>query len=393
MGKVYYPTKAYFNELPEFYSALSYSVVYKDGRFHLFYIVKRSLIAYEIMHFASESAYEWEFIGVVNTSKLPIESITGYAKNGKIYLLYTVRSLPFMGSDLYLAVAKDDENFIVFPNPIIKNSKLNDIKTFYYQGLRYVIGSEIKDGIMPIACSDSDTEWIESNIGVEREGWINILNGVIAEPSVFGAMGATYLLNTACNGVVISKCELDLEAGVIKVHEALRESEADNARSVMVGEGRPIIFEKSGGVLYPIEVFGKEDGLGFRFYRETLKTAKPVAEEELFFAEGGLKSYDNMPLTYHRVNLPQEGGKVQISIGNQSILIDEEAIFIAYEDISEVVIDRPQGEVEIGILQATRDLIIVEINDNVYPVFHIGGETLDIAFTEEVKVEYRGYSL
>ena len=391
MSKINYPVKAYFNELPEFYSALSYSVVYKDGRFHLFYAVKRSIISFEIIHFASETAFEWEFMGVVATSRFPIESCTGYAKNGKIYLLYSVKALPFIGSEIYLTVTKDDENFTVFPSPIIKNSKLTDLKTFYYQGLRYLVGTEIKGDLMPIAYSTNDTEWVESALSVEREGWINILNGLIVAPSIFGAIGKTYLLNSACNGVVVSECNFD-EAG-LKVYEALRESEADVAKSVMIGEGRPVIFEKSGEVLYPVEVFGKGDTLGFRFYREALRTAKAVIEEQVVFEQGGLKSYASPILTYHRLSVPEQEGKVQITVGNQSILIDEGAIFIAYDDISEVTIERPEGELDIGLLQVSRDLLILEINDNVYPVYHIGGETLTVACAENGTLEYAGFTL
>ena len=355
--------KILFNSIPAFSGEKGFSVVYLSGEFHLFFSVSSAFKSI-VLHFVSEDCYEWTEKEVALMHKGYVDSVTACVKNGKIYLYYAVKNA-FFKTNIRLAVSKDGENFEPYPNAILKNTAFSEIKTFYSSGKRWLIGSEQK-GVVPACFSEDGVEWVKRDLDVTAE------DGEIVEylgsPSPFTACGKTFVAYSMFGGHIVES-SVDLAEGKIVLGEKVLETYSENFRSMMLGEGTPLVFFGCGESLIPVEVIDN-NGLGFRVYRELLKSAR-------LRVDNGVEENTKMPTSIVRENgvlhlfeLPVESG-VALDFGGTTIEIDEYMSLVidgAIEDCDLKEYDFGEnGLLEVAVLDMG-NLIVVEAMNRVHTI-------------------------
>lgn len=379
--------KILFNSIPAFSGEKGFSVVYLNGEFHLFFSLSSAFKSI-VLHFVSEDCYEWQEKDVALVYKGYVDSVTACVKNGKIYLYYAVKNI-LLRTNIRLAVSKDGEFFEPYPNALLKNTLLSEIKTFYSSGKRWMIGSEQK-GIVPAYVSEDGTEWIKSDLTVlANDGEIM---DYLGSPSPFTACGKTFVAYSMFGGHVV-EADINLSEGKITLGKKVLETYSDNFRSVMLREGTPLIFIGYESTLTPIEVFENE-GVGFRLYRDMLKSAK-------LRVDNGVEENAKMPTAIvrekgvlHLFELPVESG-VALDFGGTLIEIDENKTFVidgAIEDCDLKEYDfGEEGLLEVAILDMG-NLIIVEAMNRVHAVITGASQTASIKVGEKDYL-YTSYKL
>lgn len=370
--------KILFNSIPAFSGDKGFSVVYLNGEFHLFFSVSGAFKS-NVLHFVSEDCYEWTEKNVALTHKGCVDSVTACVKNGKIYLYYAVKNLIFK-TNIRLAVSKDGENFDPYPSPLLSNTALSEIKTFYSAGNRWMIGSEQK-GIIPAYFSEDGIQWKKRDLLVAAK------DGEIVEyvgsPSPFTACGKTFVAYSMFGGHVV-EADVDLTEGKIVLGEQALETYSENFRSIMLREGTPLVFIGCGKSLIPIEVL-ENDGVGFRTYRDLLKSAK-------LRVDNGVEENAKMPTSIvredgvlHLFELPVESG-VSLDFGGTTIEIDEYKSLVidgAIEDCDLREYDFGEDTLlEVAVLDMG-NLIVVEAMGRVHTIASGASNTASIKVGEK----------
>lgn len=369
-----------FNDLPLFDGAKGFSVIYLDGEFHLFYAVN-SFMKGCVLHFISSDGYLWEQKeNVISTYKF-VDSVTAYTQKGKIYLYFLTRNI--LGrTNAFLTVSKDGETFSELPNAIIKNSKLKDIKIFYSNGVRYLLGSEQKAGKLPLYCSSDGVSWQKAVLeNVTEEG---VLAEYVGAPSPFVAYDKTLIAYSVC-GAKVSECQFNLNDGTLVLGEKLLETYAEVIRSVMVREGTPLLFLGCGCSLIPVEVYFEGDKIAFRLYREVLKKAK-------LRVDNGVEENSAMPLKLvresgilHQFDLPLRSG-VTLEMGGATLEIGEKGELILDGDVE--VYPTQEDKVQVNILDEG-NLIVVEVCGGAYPIPTAVNELISVSVGDYDYVSYK----
>lgn len=353
-----------FNDLPFFKGDKAFSVIYLDGEFHLFFACSKAFKSV-VLHYASYDCFSWEEREVALVHNGYVDSVTAFTQNGKIYLCYAVKNV-FMLTDIRIATSKDGETFEPFPNAIIKNTSLRDIKSFYSESCRWLVGSENK-GSFPAYFSKDNFTWEKSALtNVVKEGEIA---DYLGSPSPFVACGKTYVAYSM-QGANVKEVEIDLTKGELTLGKTILETYGESMRSLMVREATPLIFIGCGSSLVPVEVYGTEQDLGFRLYRDALKSAK-------LRVDNGLEENKKMPATLvrergilHIFELPAESG-VSLNFGATSIEIDEYKSIIIDGVIENYgIVDYKLEEnatIEITVFDMG-NLIVAEVMDKLYPI-------------------------
>lgn len=369
-----------FNDLPLFDGAKGFSVVYLEGEFHLFYAVNGFMKGC-VMHLSSVDGYLWQRKEMAVTTTKRINSVTAHALNGKIYLYYLTYNI-FGLTDLYLTVSKDGEVFLPLPNALVKNTKLLDLKGFFSEGMRYLMGSEIKGGIVPLYSSMDGKEWTPFHLfNKVEEGEVGEYLGA---PSPFVAYDKT-LIAYSMLGAKVAECEVDIQNGTISLHKVILETYAEVIRSVMVREATPILFLGCGCAVVPVEVYYDENGIAFRLFREVLNGAK-------LRVDNGVEENGTMPSKLvreqgilHSFTIKNKSGTV-IEFGGATLEIGENGEFILDGDV-ELYLD---GEtLSLNVIDEG-NLIVVEIGGGVYPIPAGISEVINVNVTD---YQYESYKL
>ena len=165
------------------------------------------------------------------------------------------------------------------------------------------------------------------------------------------------------------EASVDLAEGKIVLGEKVLETYSENFRSMMLGEGTPLVFFGCGESLIPVEVIDN-NGLGFRVYRELLKSAR-------LRVDNGVEENAKMPTSIVRENgvlhlfeLPVESG-VALDFGGTTIEIDEYMSLVidgAIEDCDLKEYDFGEnGLLEVAVLDMG-NLIVVEAMNRVHTI-------------------------
>lgn len=380
--------KAIFNDVPFFDGAKGFSVVYLDGLFHL-YFPYCHLHKAQVIHYYSNDGYSWQGGTIVLEQFGRVDSVTAYVQNGKIFLYVAVKN--FIGNvDVKLAISRDGEDFEFCPQTVIKNTQLRDIKIFYSGGKKWIIGSE-KKGELPVFYSTDSFTWYKGNLKEVADD--NQIIEYLGSPSPFVAGNKTYLAYTMFGGH-IARAEINLEKGELKVGKMVMEGYGDTIRSLMLGEGTPLVFIGLSTSLIPLEVYGLEDDLGVRFYRECLKGAK-------IRVDNGKEENARMPKLLvreegilHQFEMPIEKG-VSLDFGGTIIEIDENLSVVVDGYIENYgIVDRSMQEgdvLDISVIDFG-NLIIVEVLDKVYAVHTDMSDRIGVKVGEK-DYEYTSYKL
>ena len=353
-----------FNNVPCFRGDNPFSIVYLEGEFHLFFACSKAFKSF-VMHFSSYDCFSWEERGVALEHRGYIDSVTAFTQNGKVYLYYGVKNVLTL-TDVRLAVSKDGEFFEPFPNPVIKNTSLSDLKTFYSNGCRWLIGSE-KKGEIPTYFSQDNIVWSKSSIkSVIKEGEIV---DYLGSPSPFVALDKTYIAYSM-QGAHVANVEIDLEKGELVLGEKVQETFGETIRSIMIREATPLLFIGCGSALIPVETYATESGVGFRFYRDALKGAK-------LRVDNGVEENQKMPTflvresgILHLFELPIQNG-VSLDFGHATIEIDEYKSIIldgAIENYGITEYNLDENDVlEVAVFDMG-NLLVAEVLDKLYPI-------------------------
>ncbi len=357
-------TSIMFNDIPFFRGDRAFSVVYLDGEFHLFFALSKAFKSM-ILHYSSVDCFTWNEREVALFHGGYIDSVSAFTQGGKIYLYYAVKNI-FNLTDIRIAVSKDGENFEAFPNAIAKNTALRDVKSFYSEGRRYIIGSE-KKGVIPTYVSEDNYTLYKSslkNLSDDAE-----VIDYLGSPSPFVAFDKTYVAYSMFGAHVV-EAEIDLASGEINLGKSVLENYGESMRSLMIREATPLIFIGCGSSLIPVEVYLTEKELGFRFYRDALKGAK-------LRTDNGVEENEKMPK-----HLVREAGVLhlfELPIANGTSL-DFGVTDIAIDEYKSIVID---GAIEnCGIIDYNLDdddtlevavfdmgnILVVEVLDKLYTI-------------------------
>ncbi len=368
-----------FNDLPLFDGKKGFSVVYLEGEFHLFYAVNGFMKAC-VMHLASVDGYVWEERETAVATSKRINSVTAHALNGKIYLYYLTYNI-FGLTDLYLTVSKDGENFQELPNALIKNTKLVDVKGFFSEGMRYLLGSEIKGGVLPLYSSIDGKEWSQSLLvnDVNSKEMVDYLGA----PSPFVAYDKT-LVAYSMLGAKVAECNFDIANRVVDLGKIVYETYAEVIRSVMVREATPVLFLGCGCAVVPVEVYFDENGIAFRLFREVLNGAK-------LRVDNGVEENAVMPTKLVRENgilhsftIPNKAG-VTLEFGLATLEIGENGAVILDGDV-EIYLE---GEsITLNVLDEG-NLIVVEVGNGAYPIPTGISEVININTTDYAYESYK----
>lgn len=366
-----------FNNIPFFDGTKGFAVIYLSGEFHLFFPYSTFTKGW-IMHFRSTDGYEWEQMDEAVFVKKSVDSCSAYIQNGKIYLHYLTKNI-FGKTDLHLAVSKDGENFQGYPNALLKNTALKDIKCFYSNGMRYLIGSETNGDIIPAYSSIDGAEWVKCDItcNADEQNMVTYLGA----PSPFVAYDGSYVAYSMC-GVHIAKSQFDLTENTLTLQSEVHGFSADTIRSTMVGEGKPMLFVAKGNALVSLEVYPTESGLGLRLYREMLKGARKLVDKGV--EEGKTQPTEWMRESdiLHLFSLPKEQG-VSLGAGDVSVVIGEsgELSITSEEDIY-----MDEANLDITLLDMG-DMVVLELNDCVYPIFTLQSGSVKVGGAQDFSHE------
>ncbi len=341
-----------FTAFEDFHADKGFGALYLDGRYYVFYAVSAPFKS-EIRAFSSEDAFQWRLESSFFVRGF-VESVTAYTQTGKLYVLYTVKNI--LGkTDVHLALSKDGENYTVLPRAIIKNSPLKDIKAVYSGGYRMLIGSEVvgKSNYVPLYFSVNGIDYEYSPL--EAKHTLEYLGS----PSVFVAFNETYCVSTM-QDTSIFKATVNLEEGTVELKEEVSTSTATLMRSVMVGEGNPMLFASFGSSVVPLDVYSKEGALGLRVQRELLKKATLLSDHGVL--EGGKMptEWARREGSFHLFTLPL--AELSLSIAGNDVKIDENGR-VTLNDVYEAF---PNGNsVEINVLDMGT-VLVLEIDGSVY---------------------------
>ncbi len=341
-----------FTGFEDFQADKGFGALYLDGRYYVFYAVAR-LFESEIRVFSSEDAFTWDLESRLFVRGY-VESVTAYSQTGKLYVLYTVKNV--LGkTDVYLALSKDKENYTVLPRAIIKNSYLKDIKALYSNGYRLLIGSEVvgKKNFVPLYFSVNGIDYEYSPLDA-----MHTLE-YLGSPSVFVAFNETYCVSTM-QDTSIFKVYINLEECKFELKEEVTTSTATLMRSVMLGEGNPVLFASFGSCIVPLEVYQKDGAFGTRVQRELLKKATLLSDHGVLEGEKMPTEWVRRECSFHLFKLPLT--ELTFSVAGNVVAIDENGR-VTLNDVYEVF---PNGvNVEINVLDLGT-VLVLEIDGSVY---------------------------
>ncbi len=374
-----------FNNFEDFNASLGFGTVYLDGRFYLFYAVPK-IFKSEIRIYSAENGYEWCLESVLFV-KGNVESVTAYTQTGKIYLLYTVVNV-LKKTDVYLAISKDRKEYSFFPNPVIKNSNLRDIKALFSSGKRVLIGSRVrvsKKSCIPLYISTNGMEWKQGFFDAEN------LNECVIAPSIFVAFGKTYVSCRSDMSSVFNAC-VDMKNLTLDIGSVCLERCANVIRSMMLGENNPLLFfsfetQLCSGVV-PVEVYQKEEGIGFRLYREMLRYAILTTDHGV--EEGAKKPTEWVRRTgaFRMFTLPRNV-TAKLLIGGNEISIGEDGTVTVNQNY-EIYIENENVEINVFDMGG---VVFVEVGGAFYPLSVDTAQTDKLYIDENVEFSEECYLL
>ena len=352
-----------FNDIPFFNGDKGFSVVYLEGELHLFF-VSNSFLCGRVCHFVSRDGYAWEQRAEALNLRRRLDSVAAYAQGGKIYL-YCATKNPLCGTDIYLAISKDTESFLLLPRAILKHTALRDIKIVYSEGERRLIGSEAKEGRIPAYVSSGGAEWIYAplkNLSEDAEEC-----AYLGAPSPFVAYNKTYIAYSML-GARIAEAQIDLSEGAVTLGKAVLETECSVIRSVMLGSGTPLLFAGFGKAIVPAEAYPADDGVGFRIYREAIKKARLCAyrgEEasKKIARECGVMHHFWMPACEWEI----EAGGISLKASADKITLKEAEIYTGASEKREITL------LDMG------NALVFELCGGIYPLIAIENQAINIS--------------
>lgn len=240
-------------EFPAFDETKSYSLIYTEGLYRLFYAVRQGLFC-SVAQYVSDDLKSWRKLRDAVRGELGIDSVSAVVRNKKIFLVYVSSAT----AKCRLAVSKDGETFEKYPLAVIRKGAPCGAKLTYSDGNFYLIGNSAK-GVLRAFRSPNCINWESHDIKLEG------FDGEAEYPNLIGCKD-TCMLYFVRNGAAYSVSgTADLNKGVFAVQGGAEFFDrAFPVRTLMLGPERPLFYAGYGRSLVLREADVCEGGFRMR---------------------------------------------------------------------------------------------------------------------------------